>query len=225
METATLLKKAWEVVVESGVPEHMQDAAFKAAIDQLSSAPGGGGSPPPPVADEGTPGPRKAAAAKKRTTAMKQSASSNGGSSPDAVVKQMPDEDEFFAAVSKETGVSEQDLCDVFHVADGELQLKVAGKDLGDNNKAATMTVVALLAGAVFAGTDHKSLPISEVHDVCRTKRCHGETNASKYVKATPNFASIGNGPSSALTHKSGWQGEFARAVAVALGKSEDGDG
>ncbi len=153
---------------------------------------------------------------------MKRSGSSNGGSSPDAVLSQMPDEDEFFAAVSNETGVKEQDLRDVFHVADGELQLKVPGKDLGDNNKAATITVTALLAGAVFAGTDHKSLPIIEVHDICRAKRCYGESNASKYVKATPNFASISNGRSGALTHKSGWQGEFARAVAVALGKSED---
>lgn len=224
MEAAALLKKAWEAVVESGVPTDMQDAAFKAAIDHLSMPKRGGDSSAPAPADEPSPVDKTATATKKRTTSKKQSGSANAGSSPGAVLSQVPDADVFFEAVAKETGVREQDLRDVFHIADGVLQLKVAGKDLGGNNKAATMTVTALLAGAVFAGTDHESLPISEIHDACRAKRCHGGKNASRYVKATPTFASIGNGPSSSLTHRSGWQGEFARAVAAALGKSEDHD-
>lgn len=222
METAVLLKNAWEAVVESGVPANMQDAAFKAAIGHLNGTGGKPSSGSSITKADTVAVAQKAGISKKRTTAKRQSNGTNVSSSTDAVLSQMPDETTFFAAVAKETDVSEADLRDVFHIADGKLELKVASKDLGDSAKAATVTVTALVAGAVFAGTDHKSLPVGEVHDVCRAKRCHGDTNASKYVRATPNLAVVGSGSSSALTHRSGWQSGFAKTVDRVLGKSDD---
>jgi hypothetical protein len=78
-----------------------------------------------------------------------------------------------------------------------------------------------LLAGVAFAGAVEHSLPIGEVHAVCKAKRCYSEKHASDYVKATPSIAVVGSSRAQKITHKSGWQTEFAKAVARVTGRDE----
>lgn len=205
--TAELLEQAWTAVESSGIPESLWPTAFPLAFADLQAATGGSSGP--------STGGKDSSGTRKRAT---KKSSSNPSGSP--VLSNLPDQDELFERIAAETDVSVKDLGDVFHVTDGELHLKVAAKNLGDNTKASVMTVTSLLAGVVFAGTDHKSLPINEVHDVCRTKRCFHEKNASRYVQATPSVATVGSLRALEITHKSGWQVEFANAVGRVLGTS-----
>ena len=213
MDTTELLKKAWEAVVNSGVPSELQGIALTAAVDDLRGLnPASPASTPP--AGGRTPITRKA------TSARSASPSASQGSQ--SILDDVGGADEFFRAIAHETGVNEQDLRDVFHVEGGAVELKVPAKNLGANTKAKTVTIAALLGGAVFAGTSHSRLPFKDIHTVCKAKKCFDQANGSTNIKATPGFAAVGAATSQALTHKSGWEGEFASAVARALAKADD---
>lgn len=204
IETSELLKRAWSAVERAGIPESLWAAALPLAYGELRRTNGAAAS------NDGS------SQTPTRKRPAKQTANVN---SRPAALSGLAEEADCFEQIANETGVSVDDLGDVFHVSDGELHLKVASKDLGDNTKAAAMTVTSLLAGVVFASTDHPTLPISEIHAVCKSKRCHHKKHASDYVKATPSIAAVGT-QNSEITHKSGWQGEFAKAVARVLGKT-----
>lgn len=215
MDTAEALTRAMEALKEAGVPESLWPTAFPLAFADVRGEP----SPSPRRGQGGgSSGGNGSTGAAKRTT---KKSSSDNGSSGVAVLSDLPDQDELFARIAAETNVSADDLGDVFYVSDGKLHLKVASKDLGGNVKASAMTVTSLLAGVVFAGTDHKSLPINEVHEVCRSKRCYHEKNGSTYVKATPSIATVGSPRALEITHKTGWQDEFASAIGRVLGKGD----
>lgn len=210
--TVELLARAWAAVESSGIPESLWPAAFPLAFaevrgDTSGARPSGSGAS---TGDNGA-------------TGRTKKASSGSGTSGSPVLADLPNQEELFERIAAETDVSVEDLADVFYVTDGKLHLKVASKDLGDNTRASVMTVTSLLTGVVFAGTDHKSLPINEVHDVCRLKRCFHEKNASRYVQATPSVATFGSSRAVEITHKSGWQDEFANAVGRVFPKG-DGD-
>jgi hypothetical protein len=199
-------------VVQSGVPPDVQGIALKAAVDDIRGA-------SDTLADgtqaTGTPEP-----AKRKATPPRTAPSAKGGSQ--AILGDVGDADAFFAAIAHETDVDEQDLRDVFHVEDGAVELKVPAKNLGTNSKAKTMTIAALLGGAVFAGTSHSRLPFKDIHAVCKAKKCYDQANAATNIKATPDFAAVGSGIAQALTHKSGWERAFATAVARALLKDDE---
>jgi hypothetical protein len=76
-----------------------------------------------------------------------------------------------------------------------------------------------LLAGLVFAGTEHRKLPFSEINEFCKAKNFFNAANSSSYIRATPGFAALGAGKSQTLTTKTGWQAEFAKAANRALKK------
>jgi hypothetical protein len=216
MDTADMLKKAWQAVVASGVPAEVQGEAFKAAIADIRGA-----TPqaPPAAPSGGARAPRKRAA---KTTAPGKPA--NGDSGDGSVLDDVGEADDFFASIAHETGVAEQDLRDVFHVENGAVELKLASKELGGSNKEKTTTIATLLAGALFGGTDHQRLPFPDVHEVCKSKRCYDQANASTYLKALPGFAALGKGKNQDITAKSGWEAEFAKAVERVLGKGDGGD-
>ena len=132
----------------------------------------------------------------------------------------MPDEQTVFKRAETETGVSTQDLADIFHIEAGLLQIKIPSRQLGPSVKAATTTIATLLAGLVFAATDHRKLAFKEINGVCKAKNVFDVNNSSAYIKTTPGFAAIGRGQAQYLTAKSGWQGEFADAARRALNKA-----
>ena len=133
-----MIKQAWQAVVDSGVPEEIQGEAFKAAVPDIRGT--ALVAPLPNVKGGGD------AKRKKKSAAVRPSGKSSQNSSPSkSVLNDVGDADEFFARIAHETDVVEQDLRDLFHVESGALELKLASKDLGDNNKAKTVTVACLL--------------------------------------------------------------------------------
>lgn len=192
-----------------------------------------GASAAPPARAPATPTPPAATASpakgspatpkKKRVTKRSSSGGDGGSTAMASVLSGLPDQVELFKKVSAETEVSMQDLGDVFHVEDGQLHLKVISKKLGDSTSASVKTLAALLSGVVLAGTSKTKVPFKDISAVCKEKNCHDPNNGASYIKATPGFAPVGSGPGQALTSKSGWQDEFAKAVSRVLGKGDSG--
>lgn len=215
MDTTDILKKAWQVVVDSGVPAEVQGEAFKAAIADIRGA---APEATPAAPNGGVQAPKKRAP---KTTAPRKPA--NGGSGDESVLSDVGEADSFLASIAHETGVAEEDLRDVFHVENGAVELKLASKELGSSNKEKTTTIAILLAGALFGGTDQQRLPFPDVHEVCKSKRCYDQANASTYLKALTGFAALGKGKNQDITAKSGWEAEFAKAVGRVIDKSDSG--
>lgn len=170
----------------------------------------GGGSPtrtPKPTAKRG-----------KKATAAPRTADS---SDEPRILASLAEEQVLFAKIERETTVPVGDLGDLFHVEHGRLEIKAPGRDLGSNKKAGSQTIAALLGGIVFGGTDHRKLPFKEIADVAKAKHLFDSNNSASYLKATPGFTSVGSGASQALTSRTGWQDEFAKAVRRALKKPD----
>jgi hypothetical protein len=214
MDTAELLRKAWQAVIESGVPAEVQGVALRIAADDVRAKVG-------PTPSRGSRADDEKPAKKRPRMSGAPTAPASDGDAQ-SILSNLGETDRLFAAIAHETEVDEQDLRDVFHVEGGVLELKVPGKDLGDSVKAKAMTITALLGGVVFGGTSQTRLPFKEIHAVCKQKRCYDRGNGSANVKATPGFAAVGSGADQALTHKRGWETSFADAVARALGRAGD---
>jgi hypothetical protein len=220
MDTAEALKQAMQAVRDAEIPEELWSTALPLALADLRGSTSGGSARPagestPPL----TPSPAPARRATKGTA--RRNGTSSAGDSEVGIFESAATDDGFLERVAHRTGTQLEDLKDVFHVENGGLHLKVVPRNLGANDKAKTMTVTALMGGAVFAGTDVPSIPFSEIHDVCKTMRCFSTKHAAEYIRETDGFGSIGSGKASSLTHKTGWEAEFAKAVDRTLGKGD----
>ena len=212
MNVDQVLRLALKTVEAAGVPDDLRVTAYREAIQMFRAEDAESIDAESLVARR----PAHSAKASSVNHTNKRSAPASAGDDGSPLCN-VGDESAFFGAVSRETEVAIQYLGDVFHVEGGVVELKVSSKDLGANSAESTKTVAALLAGSVFAGTKYRKLPIVAVHEVCKAKHCFSDKHASEYVKATPGFAVTGQGRDLALTSKSGWQTEFAKAVARVL--------
>lgn len=216
VDTAEALKQAMQAVKDAGIPEDLWPTALPLALADLrgtlaTTTPAGSSNWRNETGTQST-----------KRTSKSRSASKTEDGSEAGVFHSAAVEPDFLDRVAHQTETNVTDLRDVFHTEDGELHLKVPSKDLGDNDKAKTRTVTALMAGAVFAGTTVRSIPFPEIHQVCRTMRCYSDKHAAEYVRETTGFGSFGSGKSSALTHKNGWEAEFKKAVMRVLKKTDD---
>jgi hypothetical protein len=217
MDTTEVMKLAMQALRDSGVPKDLWPTALPLAIADLRRGEG------PAVhatqtapANPSPPTPAKVNAKKKNSGRPAAPAAAAGP----AVLSSLPGEDEFLKRLEKETGVSIADLADIFHIDNGKLDFKVASKDLGPGPKPGTQTIAALLGGAVFAGTDHRKLPFSEINTKAKERNLYNPGNSATFIKTTPGFAAVGTGPGLSLTTKNGWQAAFVTAAKRVLKKS-----
>jgi hypothetical protein len=215
MDTAEALKKAMQALRDAEIPQELWETALPLALaDIRGRVPG-----EPKTPTDSSPNPRKATGQKRQATASGSARAVEVDDEP-RVLDGLPDSGALFQVVAAETGVSEADLEDLFHVEGGRVQLKTPGRQLGANSKAATMTIAALLGGLALAATDHRKLPFKEINDYLKAKNVFHEKNASTYIKATPGFAFVANGRALYLTTRTGWAQAFADAAGRALGRS-----
>lgn len=217
MDTAEALKKAMQALRDADIPQDLWDTALPLALADIR-----GGTPGKDPGSANSTGRARKSTAQKKGSASRSPARTSAAAEEPAVLAGLPDDDTLFKAIAAETGVSETDLADLFHIEGGRVQLKTPGRQLGSNSKAATMTIAALLGGLTFGGTDHRKLPFKEINEFLKAKNVFHEKNASTYIKATPGFASVANGRVLFLTTKTGWASAFANAAAQALGKATD---
>jgi hypothetical protein len=198
-----LLEKAWTAVKKAGVPEPLQEVAFKEAIDYLRDAGGDGGQ-------------SHAKQSRKKPVSRKQSGSSSSGSQTHPA-EEPPDEDIFFSQLASESGVDEKVLRDVLQLKDGgSVHVIPPTRELGGSKAEQTRRVIALVAGAYAHGLDKSPVDAEAVRAEAKRKRCFDTANFAATLKKLKGF-SAGSDRNEIMVG-SKWLDEFKEAVATATG-------
>lgn len=169
MEANELLRRAWEAVEASGVPESLYETAFREALDHLRAKEGGSSSAS--TRDAGALGRRRGGPASRSTGAGSEAAKKQAAPSVD--------EDTFFATLAHESGVEETDLRDVLSLSGTNVHVTAATRVLGANKAQQARTITALVAGARGFGLGERPIDASAVRDEVKRKHAYDQSNYS----------------------------------------------
>lgn len=212
VETDELLKRAWEAVEKSGVPESLQEVAFREAVETLRASSGPASTHPLQSSRDGD----------------RQRSQSSGGKGKKSTAPsevQMPDEATFFATLASESGVAEGDLRDVLQLKpNGTVAVTPPTRKLGDSLAQQAKTVIALVAGARAVGLGELPVDAGAVRTELERKRCYDGNNfAAKHLGPLRGFNAGSMRTEIVLTSQ--WVKDFSEAVERALGRgTEDTD-
>jgi len=201
MEADELLRRAWEAVKEAGIPEPLQEVAFKQAFDFLAGGESAGAAGPAA---------RHQAAPKKRAKKDEE---------PAAPAAKATDPGAFFSALASESGEQEVDLSDILQISrEGNVTVTTPTKDLGATMTEQAQTVVALVAGARAKGLGENPVSADAVRQELKRKHCYDGTNFSSYhLGKMKGFNAGSDKREIVLTSK--WVDDFSAAVARAHGR------
>ena len=195
-EIVAKLKVAVEIAEE--VPERFQVAAFQViASDLLSDL---------------------AAPSTVETRARESSPTETPSKSSPSALRKAISEDQFFSQLTIESGFSEIDLRNVFHLAsDGVVNLLLASKDLGAKRAEQARTVIVLVAGARAYGLGERPVISNFVRDQARRRNCYDDKKfVSDDLAALKGFHSGSKGE---ILVTPRWLEEFRQAMNRALGR------
>jgi hypothetical protein len=172
VDVSDILAKAWASVEAAGLPEGLQETAFKEAVRLLSS------DDPAPARDDGGSArtPRPATKQTRRT--------SRGGSAKRAETTDTAhiDEDEFFDKIERETGVPRSALEQVLYLDGGNPRINLPARRLGANMKVRQQTVAQVLPVARHYGLDENETSTRVVREECARLKCLDEKNINLYL-------------------------------------------
>lgn len=205
MELTESIRAAWAAVEASGVPDHMQELAFKEGlrallgtnqpalqqVKQTPKFPGGGGG-------------------------GKQSPADDGGDGATAA-----DEETVIAALVEHTGVPAEKLEKVFHVDTGVVRLLVNHNSLGTNAADKTRTTAQIITVIRKIGMGHADTSFDVIREECQRKHFYDAGNfASKHLPNIEGFAVKGEGRNKKLEARNGGINAFPALVDKVLGES-----
>lgn len=175
MEIEELLARAWSAVEKAGIPEPLQEYAFKEAITRLAVHEGTKEAPdtPPPskpqeaIAADGT----SAASATTLTDAQ------------------------LFAKFSNESGVAQDLLEQVFYFEGGVPHLNGPKAKFGSNMADQARAVALGLTAAYDYALDQQSTPIATIRTECDRLKCDPGKNFAKAMNGltTVNYVGASN--------------------------------
>jgi hypothetical protein len=213
-DVATQLSEAWKAVQAAGIPEHLQEVAFKEAF--MLSAPhngrGSGGvqhSPrsPQPV-DAGDPGVitsdggSKGAAASAKTSGLQVGADSNDAG-----------EEDIFARFATESGVDEESLRRVYVVRDDALRISLSKSKLGTSEAERNRSVGLLLAASRYYVYGTIATPISEIREAATKIPYEVSRNFGSHMDRVDGTLTGGSGRDKTVRVQTGKIDEPFRAV------------
>jgi hypothetical protein len=219
MDVEELMRRAWEAVQKSGIPEPLQETALKEAVAALRGEQASG------AGDEGGGGrrSREGGGSSRRASSKRPSARARTAST-EKVERKIPDEATFFSTLAAESGVDEQDLRDVLQVTTaGKVHVTPVTRMLGDSEGEQARTVIALVAGARAHGLSELPVDAQAVRREVERKNCYQPNNfAAKHLGPLKGFNAGSNRNEIVLTSK--WVGEFSAAVDKARGVEPTGN-
>jgi hypothetical protein len=204
MDVAKVLKDAWQAVQDSGVPKELQKTAFNRAIDML------GGAPPaqPPIVPPPPPG------------ATTQPA---GASNPLTPPPNGSDEDNFYAKLTKETGVPRERLESVVHLDQGVPKMAINPNKLTSGKKAGQQFIARVILTARHLWLDESETAIAEVRAECER---YGflDGNFAKHIKQLddPGLTQIGSGQGLKVKVRKNYISDFGTFLTKTLGSDEN---
>jgi hypothetical protein len=205
MDTSELLRRAWEAVEKSGVPESLHAVAFREAVKNLRASEGGGASATGESNQAG------------RTKRHRSSSAPKGGANAGTEQTTAPvDEAKFFTTLAHESGVSEADLRDVLSFSSGTVHITQPTRKLGSDRANQARTSIALVAGARAYGLGERPVDASAVRHELDRKGCYDANNfAAKHLSPLRGFNA--GATRNHIVTTSNWVKEFVEAVDQAL--------
>lgn len=216
MNVTEQLARAWAAVEGAGLPEHLHEVGFKAALSfqgfhQDADTP----QVHSPVVS--TPVIAPSAAPGKPVLAVAPSILSGGV--PDA--RPTSPSTDPFAIFAHETGIDQEKLEEVFFFHDGLPGLNGPGRKLGGNKTIQTRTVALTLTAAYHFVLGDTSEALEAVRKECERQRCYDKVNFSTTLGSTKGLNYTGPRNNKTLKTKSDTIAELVAAVATIV-KSED---
>lgn len=203
MEIAESIKSAWTAVEESGVPDHMQELAFREALRSLLGAARHNGA--------------TAGAHRVPPAPQFERADDNGNGEQSFNAS----EEEVIQRVSDETGVAVEKLEAVFHI-DGEV-VKLIGPHgkYGSSTSDQARNVARIVTVVRKLGMGHADTTFETIKDACESKHCYDSKNfASQHMPKIDGFVVKGEGRSRRLEAKGGGISSFPDLIDKVLGTS-----
>jgi hypothetical protein len=218
MEPNEILKKAWEAVQASGVPESMYEAAFREAVAIVRDEDGG--------TTQRLPGDRAATGAPIRGGKKSGTRTAAKGRRTDSADTSIPAPDAatFFSQLAHESGVDETELRDILNVgADGKIHVTPPTRTVGGSKAEQARTVVALVAPARLIGLQENPVSAEALRRECQRKNCFDTNNFASTVIGGLDGVNYG-GSKAEIVLTSKWVSDFKTAVNRAHGRSSDSD-
>jgi hypothetical protein len=189
-----LLERAAEVVASAKIPEELRPVAFREALLFLRDQPSSG-------ATENTKG---------QKTPRRRS---RGNKVEPVPATDFPSEETFFSRLADESGVAEEQLRDVLHVAaDGKVQVTPPTRTLGGTVVEQARNVIALVSAGRSVGLGENPVSADAVREELNRKRCYQSNNfASKHLGPMKGFNAGANKNEIRVASK--WVEEFKSAI------------
>lgn len=203
MELAESIKTAWTAVEESGVPDDMQELAFREALRSLLGTARHNGA--------------TAGAGRVHPAPQFKQADDDGNGEQQFNAS----EEEVIQRVSEETGVAVEKLEAVFHI-DGEV-VKLIGPHgkYGSSTSDQARNVARIVTVVRKLGMGHADTTFETIKDACESKHCYDSKNfASQHMPKIDGFVVKGEGRSRRLEAKGGGISSFSDLIDKVLGTS-----
>lgn len=205
MELAESIKRAWTAVEESGVPEHMQEFAFREALRAVL------GTTPRNAASVGA----------GRTTSAIPQVKTGDGAAGGAGQSERVSEAEVLQKVSDETEVPVEKLDKIFHIDDGVVKLIGPHGKYGSNTSDQARAVAQIVTVVRKLGMGHADTPFEVIKEACESKHCYDSKNfASQHMPTIDGFVVKGEKKSRRLEAKGNGISAFPDLIDKVLGES-----
>jgi hypothetical protein len=203
MDITEALKKAWSAVEDSGLPEHVQPTAFRAALRLLV-----------PNDSAIAPAPRSVGVLRNAS----EGGGPNGDSGGDGQVS--VGEDEIYDRVVEHTGADREKLEQVLHLDDGGVRVSLPGLRLGRNNAERTRTVAQILTIARGFGLEENETSLEIIRSECMRLKVYDSANFSSHIGKLAGYVVSGAGQNRRLRAKSPGIQAFPALVDALVGDS-----
>lgn len=205
MELAESIKTAWAAVEDSGIPENMQELAFREALRSLL-----GTQPVVPI-DRGS-----GVGTGALSGSSSQQSDSGEGDGTTTV-----DEQAVIAAVSEHTGVSSEKLEQVFHIDNGVVKVFLNHNALGKNSADKARATAQIITVVRKIGMGHNDTDFDIIRDECQRKHFYdGKNFASKHMPGIDGFVVKGEGRNKRLEVRASGINAFGGLIDKVLGDS-----
>lgn len=200
---AVSIKMAWAAVEESGVPDHVQELAFKEALRSLLC-----------TVPQNTDSAGRGAARSTPQVKTKSGADAGGGDQPTPMT-----EDNVLQKVLEETGVSVDKLAQVFHIDDGVVKLIGQHTKYGSTTTDQARTIAQIVTVVRKLGMGHSDTSFEVIKEACESKHCYDSKNfASKHMPGIDGFVVKGENKSRRLEARGSGVSAFADLIDKILG-------
>lgn len=212
MEVSETLKKAWTAVEDAGLPEQIQQVAFREAVRLLVPI-HAVAAPAATAYTSGQAGNYGVVSGFTGSSTSRDSSNGDGSKITEA-------ESTILDKVEQQTGVPWAKLDELVYLDDGVLKISLPGIKLGKNNADKTRSIAQILTIVRGFGLDEDETSLELVRAEAQRLKCYDSSNFSAQVKVLDGYLVTGSGANRRIRAKSGGISGFPAFVDSILGES-----